>query len=46
MDLASGMALLPLLQQMHDFALSHCDLLVRAWDGPASEPHSAAIERR
>lgn len=46
MDSASGTALLPLLQQMHDFALSHCDLLVQAWDGPASEPHSAAIERR
>ncbi|WCH22422.1 winged helix-turn-helix transcriptional regulator [Aeromonas salmonicida] len=40
-----GVALLPLLQQMHDFALSHVDLLVRAGDGPASEPHSAVIER-
>ena len=41
-----GIALLPLLQQMHDLALSHSDLLVRAGDGPASEPPSAAIERR
>lgn len=31
-----GVALLPLLQQMHDFALSHADLLAQSGDGPGS----------
>ena len=31
-----GIALLPLLQQMHDLALSHAELLAQSGDGPGS----------
>ena len=31
-----GIALLPLLQQMHDLALSHAELLAQSRDGPGS----------
>ncbi|MDF2403211.1 hypothetical protein GWQ27_17285 [Aeromonas sp. 5HA1] len=31
-----GIALLPLLQQMHDLALSHAELLAQSGDGPDS----------
>ncbi|KEP90807.1 winged helix-turn-helix transcriptional regulator [Aeromonas caviae] len=36
-----GVALIPLLQQMHDFALNHVDLLVLSDAATRKEPHPA-----